>query len=81
LRYFDLDDYKNMVDENYKSKLQELVQGNFKCKMSYHTQPSENGFKAAFFMDEDEISSGEGKSKAEAEQMAARLAIEKLFLL
>ncbi|MBQ8444525.1 MAG: ribonuclease III [Clostridia bacterium] len=81
LRYFDLDDYKNMVDENYKSKLQELVQGNFKCKMAYHTQPSENGFKASFFMDEDEISSGEGKSKAEAEQMAARLAIEKLFLL
>ncbi|MBQ8908864.1 MAG: ribonuclease III [Clostridia bacterium] len=80
-RYFDLDNYRNMVDENYKSKLQELVQGNFKCKMAYHTQPCENGFTSSFYMDEDKIASGEGKSKAEAEQMAAKLAIEKLFLL
>ena len=79
--HFDLDNYKNMVDENYKSKLQELVQGNFKCKMTYRTQPCENGFKAIFFMDEDEISSGEGLSKIEAEQMAAKYAIKKLFLL
>jgi len=80
-RYFDLQNYKNMIDENYKSQLQELVQGNFKCKMAYHTQPCENGFTSTFFMDEDEIASGEGKSKAEAEQMAAKLAIKKLFLI
>ncbi|MBE7073855.1 MAG: ribonuclease III [Clostridiales bacterium] len=80
-KYFDLDNYKNMIDENYKSKLQELVQGNFKCKMTYQTEPCENGFTSTFCMDEDEIASGEGKSKAEAEQMAAKLAIEKLFLL
>ena len=80
-QHFGLDDYKNMVDENYKSRLQELVQGNFKCKMSYVTQPCENGFTSSFYMDEDEIASGEGRSKAEAEQQAAKLAIEKLFLL
>ena len=78
---FKLDDYKNMIDENYKSKLQELVQGNFKCKMAYHTLATENGFKSTFFMDEDAIASGEGKSKLEAEQQAAKKSIDKLFLI
>ena len=78
---FDLQSYKEVEDENFKSKLQELVQGNFKCKMSYVTQPFEEGFISSFFMDEDEISSGKGKSKQEAEQMAAKFAIDKLFLI
>ncbi|MBO5394744.1 MAG: ribonuclease III [Clostridia bacterium] len=79
--YFDLDNYQNMVDENYKSKLQELVQGNFKCKMAYHTEACEGGFKSTFYMDEDRIASGEGKTKTQAEQMAAKKAIKKLFLI
>lgn len=78
---FDLKNYKNIVDDNYKSKLQELVQSNFKCKMSYITKAVEDGFVSTFCMDEDEISSGEGKSKLEAEQNAAKLAINKLFLI
>jgi len=79
---FQLEDYKNITDENYKSKLQELVQGNFKCKMAYLTSASNNGgFISKFFMDEDEISQGEGNSKQEAEQMAAKKAIDKLFLI
>lgn len=78
---FDLANYKNIVDDNYKSKLQELIQSNFKCKMSYVTKPCEEGFNSTFFMDEDEISCGEGKSKLEAEQNAAKKAIEKLFLI
>ena len=80
-RYFDLENYQNMIDENYKSKLQELVQGNFKCKMAYHTQATEDGFKSTFYMDEDAIATGEGKSKLEAEQRAAQKAIKKLFLI
>lgn len=80
-RYFDLANYKNMVDENYKSKLQELVQGNFKCKMAYHTEAYKTGFKSTFYMDEDKIASGEGKTKTEAEQKAAEKAIKKLFLI
>ena len=80
--HFDLHNYKNISDSNYKSKLQELVQGNFKCKMSYVTVPSASGrFVSKFYMDEDEISEGEGKTKQEAEQMAARFAIDKLFLI
>lgn len=81
LTYLDLQNYKNMVDENYKSKLQELVQGNFKCKMTYQTYACEEGFESTFFMDEDDIASGIGKTKTEAEQMAAKKAIEKLFLI
>lgn len=78
---FQLQNYKNLIDENFKSKLQELVQGNFKCKMSYVTTACEEGFTSAFYMDEDKISTGIGKSKQEAEQFAAKEAIDKLFLI
>ena len=79
--HFELQNYKNIQDDNYKSKLQELVQRNFKCKIGYITEPKEDGFIAKFYMDEDVISSGEGKSKIEAEQNAAKKAIDKLFLI
>ncbi len=78
---FDLKNYKSIIDDNYKSKLQELIQSNFKCKMSYISKPSEDGFVSVFCMDEDEISTGRGKSKIEAEQEAAKKAIAKLFLI
>ena len=78
---FDLQNYKSIVDDNYKSRLQELVQGNFKCKIQYLTEAYQDGFKASFYMDEDKISTGKGKSKVEAEQQAAKNAIEKLFLI
>lgn len=79
--HFDLEGFKNVADDNYKSKLQELVQGNFKCHMRYETEPNSNGFISTFFMDEDAISNGEGLSKIEAEQNAAKKAIDKLFLI
>lgn len=78
---FNLDSYKNILDENYKSRLQELVQGNFKCKMTYDTVLTEDGFMATFYMDEDKISTGHGSTKQEAEQMAAKNAISKLFVI
>mgnify|MGYP005773108299 CR=1 FL=1 len=80
-RFFELDKFKEIIDDNYKSKLQELIQGNFKCKMNYDTYAFESGFVSDFYMDEDLVSSGEGKSKQEAEQSAAKKAIDKLFLL
>lgn len=73
--------FRDIKDDNYKSQLQELVQASFKCKMQYVTEPSEEGFKSSFYMDEDKISSGKGKSKMEAEQEAAQKAIKKLFLI
>ncbi len=79
---FDLDGYKNINDDNYKSKLQELIQSSFKCKMHYETvSDGQEGFISTFFMDEDEIAIGQGQSKQEAEQMAAKKAIDKLFLI
>lgn len=74
-----LKNFRNVVDDNYKSKLQELVQSSFKCKMQYKTERTENGFISTFCMDEDEIASGEGLSKIEAEQKAAHNSIHKLF--
>ncbi len=80
-RNFELENFANVVDDNYKSKLQELVQSSFKCHMQYKTEPNEKGFISTFYMDEDAISLGQGLSKIEAEQQAAKKAIEKLFLI
>lgn len=74
-----LKDYEKVKDTNYKSKLQELIQANFKCKMTYETEKVDNKFIAKFFMDDDEIASGEGNSKIEAEQDCARVVINLLF--
>lgn len=79
--YFELETYPNIVDDNYKSKLQELIQGNFKCKIGYVTESCDGGFVSSFYMDEDKISTATGKSKLEAEQKTAKKAIEKLFLI
>lgn len=81
MTYFDLENYKSVVDDNYKSKLQELIQGNFKCKMQYITLPCDDGFESSFYMDEDKIATAKGKSKIEAEQDTAKIAIDKLFLI
>lgn len=80
LENFDLQNYRSIIDDNYKSRLQELIQGNFKCKMQYITTACDDGFESSFYMDEDKISTARGKSKIEAEQHTAKLAIEKLFL-
>lgn len=77
-----LSEFKNIVNDNYKSQLQELVQASFKCKMQYDTvSDGKDGFISTFFMDEDKICEGMGKSKQEAEQNCAQKAIDKLFLI
>lgn len=75
----DLKDYGKVIDDNYKSRLQELIQSSFKCKMQYVTEKDGQQFKSTFFMDEDEIESGWGDTKLEAEQQAAKKSIAKLF--
>lgn len=79
IKKLDLSSFNNVKDENYKSKLQELIQANFKCKMFYDTQKAENGFMSSFYMDEDKISTGFGNDKTSAEQDAAEKAIGILF--
>ena len=76
-----LSTFDRVEDDNYKSKLQELIQANFKCKMSYDTQKSDEGFSSSFYMDEDKISTGFGSDKTSAEQDAAEKAIKILFRL
>ncbi len=77
----DLASFDSVVDDNYKSQLQELIQASFKCKMQYLTEKDDksDNFVSKFYMDEDEISTGYGQSKLDAEQNAAHLAIKKLF--
>lgn len=74
-----LADYEKVKDTNFKSQLQELIQANFKCKMTYQTEKVDDKFISKFFMDDDEIAMGEGLSKAEAEQNCARVVINLLF--
>lgn len=57
------------------------MQSHFKCKIGYDTIPCSEGFEATFFMDEDKIACGKGKSKQEAEQNCAKNAIDRLFLI
>lgn len=78
-RNFDLDKFESVEDNNYKSRLQEMVQAGFKCAMRYETVKIEDGFEASFYMDEDKITSAIGHDKQSAEQECAKLAIEKLF--
>ena len=75
----ELDTFDRVKDDNFKSKLQELIQANFKCKMSYVTEHSGEGFTSSFYMDEDKISTGFGLDKTSAEQDAAEKAIKVLF--
>lgn len=79
VKTLDLKNFQSVQNDNYKSQLQELVQGAFKCHIRYVTERCEGGFKSTFYMDEDKIASAKGKSKAEAEQETARLSIDKLF--
>ena len=75
----ELEKFNEVKDDNFKSKLQELIQSSFKCKMSYVTEKDGDGFVSCFYMDEDKISCGHGNDKTSAEQDAAEKAIKVLF--
>ncbi len=74
-----IEGFEEAKNDNYKSQLQELVQGNFKCEMRYETVKNGEYFESKFFMDEDEIATGYGKDKTKAEQNCAYVALGKLF--
>jgi ribonuclease III len=69
--------------KDYKSKLQELVQADSSRSISYKTV-SESGpahnrlFEVEVLMDEIVMGSGAGRSKKEAEQNAAKMALDKV---
>ena len=80
VKTLNLKTFNHIKNDNYKSRLQELIQASFKCKMQYVTEPDKEGFKSTFYMDEDKIASAKGASKIEAEQEVARKSIKKLFV-
>ena len=68
--------------ENYKSILQEYCQAN-KLKLEYKvetylTKGGQENFRANAFVNKEFVSYGQGSTKREAEQNAAKLAINKL---
>lgn len=73
----------HMVDENYKSQLLEYAQAN-KLSIPIYQIVSEEGphhdknFTAEVVIGEKVLGEGKGKSKKEAEQNAARVALKKL---
>ncbi len=73
--------YINVID--YKSKLQELVQTDNNRSIRYEIVneigPAHNKtFSSEVFMDDIKMGIGEGHSKKEAEQNAAKVALEKM---
>lgn len=76
----ELEEFDNVINTNYKTQLQELVQANFKCTMKYETEKEDENFVANFFMDDDLIATGYGKDKLTAEQNCAYVALNKLFV-
>jgi len=73
--------YTKITNTDYKTALQEIVQGKFGQLLSYHIV-EESGpdhlkfFSAEVCLDGEPIGRGDGKSKKEAEQAAAKFAME-----
>jgi ribonuclease III len=81
-RYLDLTNLETKVD-NYKSLLMEHFQSE-RAGLPYYKVLSEEGpghdktFTVAVFFDDEQLGAGVGKSKKQAEQLAAKAAIEAL---
>lgn len=71
-----------MKAEDYKSELQEFCQENkFKLEYkieTYLTKGGQENFKSSLFVNKEFVSYGQGSTKKEAEQNAAKLALNKL---
>jgi ribonuclease-3 len=74
---------KRLVVTDSKSKLQEMIQSKYKVLPEYKVM-GESGpdhekiFEVAVFLSKTKLGAGEGRSKKEAEQAAARAALRKI---
>ena len=73
---------KGIKAQDYKSELQELCQENkqkleYKCE-KYLTKAGTENFRASAFINKEFVAYGQGSTKKEAEQNAAKLALKKL---
>ena len=71
-----------MKAQDYKSELQELCQENkmkleYKCE-TYQTKAGTENFRASTFVNKEFVAFGQGSTKKEAEQNAAKLTLTKL---
>ncbi|MDT8716452.1 ribonuclease III [Clostridium sp. 19966] len=74
---------KNQIILDYKTKLQELLQKNGEVSINYSLDkyegpPHRRKFFVSVFVNEEVIGKGEGFSKKEAEQMAAKYALMRM---
>ncbi|MBQ1616572.1 MAG: ribonuclease III, partial [Ruminococcus sp.] len=77
----EIEQHKNNSFKDYKTKLQEIIQKNPGEKLEYHlvgsTGPDhDKHFKVEVCLNSNVIGRGGGRSKKEAEQQAAREALE-----
>ncbi|MHB2026990.1 MAG: ribonuclease III [Elusimicrobiota bacterium] len=75
--------HSNLPETDYKSRLQEMTQKNRKIPPSYKIDDvsgpdHDKTFRVSVFLGSDILGSGEGKSKKEAEQSAARRVLEEM---
>ncbi|MBI3552794.1 MAG: ribonuclease III [Elusimicrobia bacterium] len=75
----------NLEETDYKSRLQEVLQKKFKVPPSYETTEAEGPdhdktFRVAVRLGKKALGKGEGKTKKEAEQAAARDALDAMSI-
>jgi ribonuclease-3 len=76
-------DSQHQYYHDYKTMLQEIVQKDGSSKVTYQTisetgQEHDKLFEVEVYINEDKVNTGAGPSKKEAEQQAAKAAIEQL---
>jgi ribonuclease III len=84
--YLEVQDYEHplkSLDKDYKTQLQEYTQAHFKETPSYFLEAEEGPdhdkmFFVGVFLEERLLARGSGKSKKEAQQLAAQKALDKL---
>lgn len=74
---------KNKSYMSPKSKLQEIIQAKYRILPNYKLMEEKGpehkrSFKVAVYVENKKLSEGEGKSKKQAEEEAAKIALEKL---
>jgi ribonuclease-3 len=80
IRRWCIENHGSLAEVDYKSKLQEVIQKKFKVPPSYEMTEAEGPdhdktFRVLVRLGKNELGHGEGKTKKEAEQAAARNAL------
>ncbi|MFV0254960.1 MAG: ribonuclease III [Erysipelotrichaceae bacterium] len=77
-KHFALELMNYNLDKGPKTRLQEYVQADKRNNLQYEVSGDNNNFRAIVYLNKIVLGSGSGKSKKEAEQNAAKSALEKV---